>query len=184
MKIQNKTNWRTNDLRKVFATVLARWNKIDDKKVPSKRLRNVRVVSTRRRNHMSGCAYVSSGWMTLRLPKSKVDVAQLGFLFEHELAHCAGYEHSAMGPLNSWKLVGSGRYDYLAGLEIRQKEPKAAKPKDDKQIARYQAAVTNLANWRKKMKRAATGVRTYQAKVKRYEKIFAADGRLAALKAD
>lgn len=182
MKIINKTRWDTRDLRRVFAAVLRRWNKTDNRKVPSRRLKNVNVVSARWRG-VSGCAYVASGWMTIRLPKEKeqLDVEQIGFVFEHELAHCAGYQHSEMGPLNSWKMVTIGRYDYLRGFEIRAKVAPAPKVRSDRQVERYQREVASLARWRTKLKRAQTGVKAHQAKVKRYERILAADGRLAAL---
>lgn len=182
MRILNKTDWNTSDLRRVFALVLKRWNQIDDRKVNTKRLKNITVVNSRWRTYISGHAYLNSGTMRLRLPKEAIDVKQLAFLFEHELAHCAGYEHARMGPLNSWKLVGSGRYDYVAGILVRKKEPKAAKPRPDVQIVRYQSALKTLARWQTKAKRASTGIKTYRAKVRYYEKALAADGRLTALK--
>ena len=183
MRIVNKTNWRTDDLRRLFSAVLAQWNKIDDLKVPSKRLCNIKVVPTRTRQRMSGCAYVNSGWMTIRLPTTgPVDIPKLGFLFEHELAHCAGYHHNKMGPLNHWTIANSGRYAYLDGMTISAKEAKPPKPQPDKQIERYQSSVAALARWRTKLKRAQTGMKTHQARVRRYEKIFSTDGRLAALK--
>jgi len=184
MKIINKTQWATRDLRRVFAAVLVRWNKIDDRKVSSRRLNNVEIVNTRWRGP-SGCAYVGSGTMTIRLPKPEhgpLDVFKVGFLFEHELAHCAGYGHKRMGPLNHWTIAHSGRYDYLDGMTIERAEPKAPKPKPDRKIVNYQRAVAALKRWESKRKRAENAAKKYRAKVRRYERGLEADGRLAALK--
>lgn len=181
MKVINKSVWNTRDLKRVFHAVLNRWNEIDNRKVSSKRLRHITVVNSRF-GYLSGHAYLNSGYMRLRLPKTHISVKETGWLFEHELAHCAGYEHKNMGPLNHWAGVKHGRYDYLEGIVIRPKEAKPAKPKGDAQIIRYQAAVEAEKRWRTKLKRAQTGVKTYRDRIKRYEKIFAADGRLAAVK--
>ena len=188
MRIKNETDWDTADLRRIFALVLTRWNKIDDRKVPSKRLKHINVVNVRRSwRGPNGCAYVNSGSMWIRLPQAREDhrplkVRELAFLFEHELAHCAGYHHDRMGPLNHWALVSkSERYAYVDGFTIRPKAPPKPKPKPDRQIERYKASVEALARWRTKLKRAQTGMKKYQAKVRRYEKALAADGRLAAL---
>ena len=205
MRIKNETDWDTADLRRIFALVLTRWNKIDDRKVPSKRLRNVTVVNAKWVQYPTGHAYLNSGTIRLRLPRridehvmkrssygSKYDhlirgtemkdfVRRVAFLFEHELAHAAGYDHNRMGPLNHWVTATTSRYDYVDGLEIRKKEVKV-RPKADVQVVRYQAATAALQRWESKLKRAQTGIRTYRAKVRYYEKALAADGRLAALK--
>lgn len=52
----------------------------------------------------------------------------------------------------------------------------------DIQVRRYQKAVVQMETWQRKAKAASNRLLKYKAQVRRYEKIFEADGRLAALK--
>lgn len=180
MRITNRTVWNTPDLRRVFALVLARWNKID-RPVNTKRLR-INIVYTRWRE-MSGCAWVNTGYMTIRLqksvqfkgaiPKTELNVKHVGYIFEHELAHCAGYHHDRMGPLAHWATADSGRYDYLDGLKIGLKSQRPPKEKPDVQSIRYKRALDALSRWETKLKRAETGVKNARLKVRYYERALA-----------
>lgn len=180
MQITNKTDWNTADLRRVFSKVLARWNAVEvlKRRVPSKKLR-IKINSTRWANY-SGHAYYNSGFMTLNLNKTTLDVRKVAYLFEHELAHCAGYTHKQMHQLNNWKTAGTARYAYVEGEVIRKKEIKP-QPKVDRQALAYQRTLDSIQRWNTKAKRAATALKKLNATRKYYEKMFAADGRLAAI---
>lgn len=187
MKIKNESNWQTRDLKRVFTAILNRWNKIDPKKVPTKRLTDIVIVNSRRDlpGFFSGHAWLRSGSMRLRLPKSYLTAKEVAYLFEHELAHCAGYRHAEMGPLAHRRpMLASDRYDFVLDYPLRQKGTKEPKPKADIQIVRYQRALANLTRATTRLKRAQTIAKKHQATVRYYEKKLAADGRLAALRKD
>jgi hypothetical protein len=173
MQIKNQTRWKTEDLRGIFSRVLTEWNRTDPKRVPSKRLR-ITVVHGRD-THYSGYAYLRSGIMRLRLPAPErarsLTVADVGWLFLHELAHCAGYDHSQMGPLNH--RVTKDRLTYLDGFPLGPQEPKATKPKPDVQATRYQQTVEALARWTTKLKRAQTALKKLKVRARYYERALA-----------
>jgi hypothetical protein len=185
VRITNETNWRTADLRRVFSAVLARWNAREEARyqVPSKRLRRITLVNARWRG-CSGRAFYDSGTMRLRLPKEAVSVRSVAWLFEHELAHCAGYAHDAhhgrkamMGYINfgpkgsdAWER----HYGFVGGLTIQKAQPKAPKPKPDRQAIGYQRTIEGIARWQAKAKRAATALKKLNQRKRYYEKVLAA----------
>lgn len=215
MQITNSTHWDTADLRRVFAPVLAAWNKrhktMPKRVVPSKRLR-IEVTYAKGYWGYRGYAYYNSGRMYLRLPRpeghgikqrvqrhetgeelgadgkiwyfskpipdswhviekhavKEIDIGKLAYLFEHELAHCAGYEHSQMAHLNKWSTADSDRYDYVRHLKVGVAKPKQ-KEKPDQRALRYKRAQEALKRWQSKAKRADTAIRKYRRIIKRYE---------------
>jgi hypothetical protein len=185
MKIKNSTVWDTADLRRVFAAVLTQSNKVEGN-FPSKRLK-IDVVYTKGGGY-SGCAWLHTGRMTIRVPRpraatslalfgpTEVDVFSLAWLFEHELAHCRGFKHDQMGCLNNWPTAERRKemYPCVAGMKIGLAPVKPAKPKPDAQAVRHAAAVAQLMRWKTKAKRAATGVKKAQARVRYYERVAAA----------
>lgn len=183
MRIDNRTDWRTDDLRRIFSMVLARWNRMETgrRRVPSKTLR-ISIVYARTSKTGSGWAYLNSGRMRLCLPRDGLDIRKVAFLFEHELAHCAGYDHKDMADLMSWKTADTKRYDFVEGMEVRGKEA-VKPPKTDVQIIRYERVIASRKRWETKLKRAQTALKKLKQKERYYEKALNADGRLAALKA-
>jgi len=133
MKITNKTSWSTADLRRVFAEGLRLWNSNGDRKVPNKGL-NVRVTHRKNRvrngwgRHTTGYAWIRGRTILIHVPRADevdaLDPRDVAFVFEHEAAHCAGFEHSQMGALNHRApMIKTGRYDKLAGFNIRKQTP-------------------------------------------------------------
>lgn len=184
----NKTVWQTRDLKRVFHAVLRENIKHEG---PLKHHLRVTIVHSRRaRWHWgySGCAYLNSGTMRLRLPMPKygidaqIDVLKLAFIFEHELAHCRGYGHDKMLGLNSWKQATADRYPYVVGMTVAAKPAPAAKPKTDVQVVRYRRVMTRLDDNRRVAKRLAKAIKKLEARRRYYEKALAADGRLAAMR--
>ena len=200
MRINNQTDWDTAHMRRVFSRVLTRWNKDNsgtNRVVRSKGLR-VKVMHCRARSgngSFSGCAWIGGRSMTLRLPNPRprtsygmkvkawdgeLSVRRLAYIFEHELAHCAGFYHRNMGSLRHWKAASSSRYDFIDDLKVDRAEPKAKKPKPDQQVIRYRRAQAALRRWETKAKRANTAIRKYRASVKRYERVLTENGKLEA----
>ena len=141
MKIINKTQWDTRALRKVFTAVYRESVKYDGKH--DWRLK-ITVVYARGWGGYSGCAYLNSGTMRIRLPKpgnlrgETLDIFNLAHLFEHELAHCRGQNHDTMGKLNNWKFAVAEEYPYL-DPQTHAVPLKAEKPKirRDVQVDRH-----------------------------------------------
>lgn len=199
MKIINKTQWATEDLRRVFSAVLADSNKHEARKVEGAAMWNRKyrehfkskilkiTIVYSRGGGFSGYAFLHSGIMRIRVPKPTgeapaFDVFKLAYVFEHELAHCRGFQHKGMGCLNSWDHAKAENYPCAVGLTVGIEPSRPKAEKADGQIVRYQRAVAAAARWAAKRKRAANAEKKALTKVKRYERIFEADGRLAALK--
>ena len=114
MKIINKTDWKTADLKKILAKALNEDDKIEGKYlyrnlleieiVYSKGPQKWVVESYKKRNlempeHWlySGYAYHSSNLMRLRVPKREISKVLLAKMFIHEMGHIRGYKHGGMG---------------------------------------------------------------------------------------
>ncbi len=185
MKITNKTDWSTADLRRVFSAVLARWNAREEPRyqVKSTRLRRITVVPTRWGSY-SGHAFYDSGTMRLRLNKKVLSARKVAWLFEHELAHCAGQSHDAhhgRQAMLPWINKGPAtpelwdrHYGFVDGLTINLAAPKPAKPKPDRQALAYERTLAGIKRWTTKAKRAQTALRTLAKKKRYYEKALAA----------
>lgn len=188
MQITNTTQYNTEDLRKVFSAVLASTNKdctpvkhwyqrIQSGYFASKWLKI--QVKNSMHGH-SGSAYVNSGRMTIRIPKTDLDIVKLAFVFEHELTHCRGYRHKDMGSIRRWSHATPDNYECIKGMVVNVIE-KGSKPKQDLQIKRYENVLAIYKKWEAKRKSAANRERKALESVKYYEKMFATDGRLAAI---
>lgn len=183
MKIRNKTKWSTKDLNSFFMLVLRDNNRRYNNKIKGQQMR---VTVAYSQGNYSGYAYYNSHRMRLKLPKpdrcnNKLDPGKLAFLFEHELQHCRGIKHREMPWYCNWENAKVENFPYLSDQNVGLQGDKI-KPVIDQQIQRYEKAMTLLTKWLQRQKGVAKKVKAYAGQVKRYEKIFAADGRLAALK--
>lgn len=189
--IKNKTNWDTRQLRRVFLAVLRHSEKFDG----PLRASTLKVnVTWAKKGYYSGCAYLNSGWMQIRLPNKKwvnemidgvlhcqvkqvaveeLDTFKAGYLFEHELAHCRGQSHKTMGVLNDWGHATPANYPYLEGMTVRR-HASSAKPKPPAPERRHAAVLTKLAAWQSKKKRAETAIKKLARQRRYYEKKAAA----------
>jgi hypothetical protein len=183
MRITNHTKWNTADLRKVILAVLNQWNARETRKVSKTRLRVTVTYNRSAGRYTTGHAWLNSATMRLYVGKNEVDVLGLANTAEHEIAHCAGYDHDHMhGYLaRAWhptddkrRAESAARYPFLAGVAIRPKAVKPAKPKPDAQVVAYDRVIAGIARWQTKAKRAATALKKLNQRKRYYEKALAA----------
>lgn len=178
IKIDNRTEYRTDDLRRIFWAVLRDYHRrVYD------RPRTVHVTCEYRRfkdGFCGGYAYYNSGTVTMKLPKELTGyggesaVARIARTFHHELDHCRGRRHGEMEPDRNRDV------SCVEGLELRRKAPAKAKPKatpDDK----LEAMVTRRKRWESKAKRCTTAIRKLNRQIKAMERRRAALNRPLAL---
>jgi hypothetical protein len=167
MQIRNRTHWRTADLKAILSKVARQeLNDTDRQRYQRKHLRVDIVYS---RGAHSGCAWLKSTRMRLRLPKAFVNAVEFAWLCEHELAHVRGQEHRQMaGDVMHFTERARARYAWAASMPIRTVEVKrAVRPAPDAKLAHAQRML-KVAETRRK--RAVTLERKWVAKVRYYEK--------------
>lgn len=96
MKIINKTQYDTKDLKKVFTETLKRNEKFEGKLYQKKRL-VVIVKSNRGHKYVTGRAPYNGYCINLFLPKENLPLEELAAVFDHEVYHLRGYHHNAIG---------------------------------------------------------------------------------------
>jgi hypothetical protein len=169
INLQNRTHWRDDQIR-AFLNRAMRDERPDLCKRGAPAL-TVVVVYKRNRGGSSGCAYLNSNWITVRLPKwgtpNRLDFA---FVITHELAHTRGVAHRAMSRLSHYWRSGSYLTKYAWGndlpLEVKQGK-----------VTQRRTVTMKLTNARKRLKaaltrekRAVTLRKKWQQKVKYYGK--------------
>jgi hypothetical protein len=155
MRIINETEWDTRQLRRVFSAVLRESNRVEGRH--NHRLR----IHVARGRYVSGYAYFNSGRMKLRLPSPKhgpLEVFMVGWLFDHELAHCRGHRHEVMGRLNSQSHATAENYPYLVGLSLGPKLV-PLKPVINLQAVRAARVAARLKAWEARQVRAERAVK-------------------------
>lgn len=192
LHLKNETDWNTADLKRFVRAALRYLGVSED--------RNVRITNRRSLDAIgaSGCAYLNSRSMTVRLPRPiyrativgddgareewrrrevmhEVDLRDFAYVFLHELEHNLGLEHRQMR--RSRKVFTP----WLAGLVVRAKAEKAKPaplPAGERRAltreAREAKARQRLALWERKMRLAKTKVAAWRRKVARYDRIQAA----------
>jgi hypothetical protein len=179
MKIINKTHWRTDHLR-AFIARLAK-----DELEPAARKALVVTIKYNRQKDKGWCsgrarvgsARMGKAIMTIMLPSQAVDKIDLAHVIRHELAHTRGMEHRQMTKNSLYSRVGNWR-EIHAWAEEMPLERQAKKPKDDVQLQRYQRALAAEKRWTTKLKRAQTALKNLRPKLRRYEGILTAAGKL------
>jgi len=173
MKIQNKSSYDTEDLRAFFSEVFRHEGvKHSGYKIT---VRNTRYP---RQDCCTGCAYLNSKVMTIRLPTQARVMGSDGYscckdaeimpnpekvaqVVAHEIHHTLGYTHGEM--LRSSKLSTPSK---LPIVRLKQEKPKG---KEDLVEKRYHHALKKLKEWQKKEKKALTIRRKWHKKVAYYE---------------
>jgi len=178
--IHNKTGWRTRDLRKVFTAVYRTVRKTEGQLGHT-----LKITVTHSRGMFSGYAYLNSGIMRLSIPSPKfapagyepggLDVLQLAWLFDHELAHCYGHQHKVMGRLNHASYASPFNYPYLEGVTVAPVPP-VIRDRANIPTARAARLSARLKAWQDKERRAARAV----ARLKRQLAGYARRGVVAA----
>jgi hypothetical protein len=175
MKVNNQTNYQTNDLKKLFTRVMQHNIKFEGSCNNFKYL-IVKVV------HSKGCglggnATLNGYNMLIKLPKQNIqkELCAIAYIFDHELQHIRGYHHREMQ--RGWKRNWKEEYTFADSYIIRIKEQKI-KPKQDLQIKRYEHAKTMLKDKIKRIKRLMTLKKKWSQKVKYYEQVLVQCGKM------
>jgi len=165
LKIDNRTEYSTQDLRRFFLAGLTAGG--------AEGYRHVVVVYSRTQHHGRASIGGNCGqgsWITMYAPAmGKLDLLKFAQVFDHEVAHTMGVRHKDMA---EDLLYCEHKPTWHEGLEIRHVAP--AKPKVDRAAQREERARKNLVEWERRLKRAQTFVRKWRAKVRYYDRKRAA----------
>lgn len=178
MKLINKTNWDTKDLKKII-------NLVFNKVAPERKKHTSITISTSKNYH--GRASIGGYWIEMRVPPTTItnltsvamedgttkiireqlprefNVKGFGQILEHEIRHNLGLRnHRDM--VDWWKLDVS----HLDGLDMN---PKKSKPKQQRNLVaeRYQKAEKKVKELTTKAKRTQTILKKWKKKVKYYQ---------------
>jgi hypothetical protein len=167
--IDNKTHWRSDHI-KAFIVHELRDERPDLCKRGAPALK-VKVSYTRcaGSSYSSGCAYLNSNWMNIRLSKHTPDKVELAHVVAHELAHTRGMSHEKMRGNSRYRRVGSYREIHAWGLELpleRVEKKSKVKPVDQKLVHAQKMLKSALT----REKRAVTLRKKWAAKVVYYTK--------------
>lgn len=174
--LMNKTHYRDDHIR-AFLTRGMQAERPDLCKVGARAMK-VEVVYRRRSIGSSGCAYLHSHWMRVRLPKpiELVDKTDFAHVIAHELAHTRGLDHARMNSCATYGRVGRWRELYAWAeqlpLEVKPRIVRKA-PAPDEKLAHCQSMLKAAVT---REKRAVTIRKKWQTKIRYYEKRVAAMG--------
>jgi hypothetical protein len=181
--LENKTHWRTADLRRIAQRVCR-------EEFPRERFgdrwRQMRLVVGYNRagsGSSSGHAYYGGRTAYVNVPSGNVGKGNVGHVnpvdfahvVAHEFGHCKGLRHGRMPPHMESTRWGQ-RSDYIrqhfawaAALPIRKVEPKRkVRPAADEKLAHAERMLARAVT---REKRAATLRKKWQAKVRYYGKV-------------
>lgn len=176
MKINNKTKYRTDDLKK-FVYWVAR--KEGHEASYTKSL-NVEVVPSRRWH--TGYAYLGSHFIKIRLPGPDVITkSKLASVISHEMMHNHQKRSNFQRVTTERRMRGSSRYGYnnneqhwaeAESLELRVVESKVKKIKGphDRAMEGQNKAKKNVEKYERKIKRQQNLLKKWQKKLKYYDK--------------
>ena len=177
MRIDNRTNYRTLDLRRILMACCRE----DGFKVPQGAL--VRVVYSRNRGRVSGWA--SSGAknihddrkgshpcaMVMRLPRSNYSVEHIIAVIRHEVGHWRGLKHSQMsGSLLRTYDFRLADHPWAQNLPLGVQEAPKAPTMDDRVAAREAHVRAMLARHEAKLRRQKALVVRWREKAKYYDR--------------
>lgn len=175
IKLTNKTHYRDDHIR-AFLVRGIQAERPDLCKALARPM-NVRIVYRRNTSGSSGCAYLHSHWMTVRLPKSTamVDKVDFAHVIAHELAHTRGLDHRRMNSCATYGRVGRWRELYAWAnnlpLEVKLKTAKM-RPAPVAKLAHCQRMLKAAMT---REKRATTLRKKWETKVKYYSKKMATE---------
>lgn len=99
----------------------------------------------------------------------RLNTFKVGWLFEHELAHCRGYQHKGMCSLNDYARATVENYPYLDGITISPRIEKK-KPPGDRRRENEARIDARIASWETKLKRASNALKKLRRQKKYYER--------------
>lgn len=181
LRIENHTDYRTGDLKRLFLAGLRALGASSDKVI--------RVRYTREnRPTVRGCAQLGNvfrqeegfcrreaNWAEMRLPRdpSKLEIGIVARVFEHEVLHLMGVDHRAMTRAQRFCEGATPAWAEGRTLRVRAVTLKARLTLDEKREARRLHLQSKLAEWEAKEKKARTYRRKYQQKVRAFERYLA-----------
>lgn len=179
LKVINKTDWDTQDLRKLILAGMKEVLEKDDWRYKSMEVR----VKKSKCGCVHGSAYYNSNRMRLSLPK-EFEPIRLAWVIAHELFHINGHTHKDMRGhffqvhQTTETLMSESCMEWAWPLlNIRKKEPRV-KPKMDLQLFRYFSLKNRLEDKQKRIKRLGNQIKKLMPKIRRYEKILQAAGKV------
>lgn len=179
MKIINKTQYDTRQLRTIICAV---YNRVKKTEGPLYFWSEQKITITsgrrRRRKHTAGGrAGIDAPYMYLYLPIDKCDTADFAWTVEHELLHNYGYGHRKM-PAVDW---GNYRKNYQWAVEQYGEflfpKPLRKKPVVNLQTKRYEKLCQREAVWLSKLRRAQNALAKIKNGKRYYEKQLAAKSK-------
>lgn len=164
MRFTNKTHWDTQSLRAIATRVAAEELSDTERQRRQRRHLTARVVYTRQRHGLSGCAYIRGIDATLRLHKlGPIDSVEFAWLCAHEFAHIRGMRHPQMPEwLMHFTDSARARFAWAADYSIVRKATKPAPTPEQKADAKLVNIRTRLAQARTRAKRATTILRKWE----------------------
>jgi predicted SprT family Zn-dependent metalloprotease len=174
VKIENKTHWRTDHLR-AFISRIAK----EELGAEARKRLHITVVYNRAKDkgYVTGCAFLGGSRAWIKVPSGEVDKIDLAHVIAHELAHIRGMQHRQMTHNPQYSRVGDwrSRYAWALDMPLEKAQPK---PKQDVQVKRYEAVLAQERRWQTKLKRAQTALKKLRPKLRRYERVLTAAGKL------
>ena len=174
MRVINKTNWRTDQLKAIAQRVAK--DELDPEK--AKRM-TITFETTRpryKRAYSSGrCHYLGGNSIIVRLHKDLQNKTDLAGTLAHEMAHARGMDHGQMRNSPRYSRVGNYReiYAYAEAMPLEHK-PRKTRPAVDIQAVRHQRTLASIKRWETKLKRAQTALKKLRAQDRYYSKALAA----------
>lgn len=172
IEIQNRTHWRTRDLRR-FAVRAAH-----EAEAPE----FIRLTVSYNRQVTGSCsgrAVVRGHNARLMVPSQSVDRIDLVGTLVHEFGHLRGLEHAQMRGNPRWQRTGDHHralYAWAESLPLELVKPKPAVRATGMALVEQRRAATErrLRAWLTRQKRAATAVRKLRARLRYYDRRAAA----------
>lgn len=168
MKLTNKTNWRTDQLRAIVKEVAKR-------EMVSLDHAQVTFKNRARKSSVNGWAYYGMPVRTLiRLPVSTVDKVELAYVLAHEMAHSQGIHHCQMRKDGPYRRGGDWRatYAWAEALPLERKPEQLKLPAIPRQLSiqvRMIHAQAMANHWQRKVKFGQTWLRKWTRRARRYE---------------
>ena len=178
MKISNKTEWDTRDLRTYFLRglkakgadprkyrIYVHYSKAGGR-APAKR-RGGKIEGWVDENGISmhGWARLNLPIITMFTPRGEFDLDYFGRVFEHEIDHTLGLHHKDMIDIRKMNPL------WVKGLSIQKKKTKEKQVKNVV-VERANHAEKMMKKWERNIKRAETHFKKWKKKVKYYEQNY------------
>jgi len=164
MKLENKTKYRADDLRRFFMAGI--------KAAGAEGVTQI-VTAKPTKKHHSGLAACPGRWIRIWLPPpGKLNLATLARVFEHEVTHNLGVHHGDMDPSTKHcaSLTGGELPEWAKGLEIRLDETPPPITMGERIAGRADHALKMMERWIRKRDTAIRQTKKWTKKVVYYDR--------------